>query len=71
MDEHRYPYASLFKSYIADMGQPDPDGWASGSCPFCGEADTFRVNLKTGKWVCLPTPTRYGTRAGEEDAHHA
>lgn len=56
MDEHTYPYLSLFKSYVPDLGPPDSNGWASGSCPFCGEADTFRVNLKSGRWVCLPTP---------------
>ena len=56
MDPHTYPYLTLFKSYIPDLGTPDENGWASGSCPFCGETDTFRVNLKSGRWVCLPTP---------------
>ncbi len=56
MDQHRFPYWSLFKSYVRDLGQPDAEGWASGSCPFCGEANTFRVNLKSGRWVCLPAP---------------
>jgi hypothetical protein len=56
MDEHTHPYLSLFRKYVPDLGPPDSDGWASGSCPFCGEVDTFRVNLKSGRWVCLPTP---------------
>lgn len=58
MDTHTYPYLSLFKQYVSDLGPPDEEGWASGSCPFCGEADTFRVNLQSGRWVCLPTPVR-------------
>jgi hypothetical protein len=68
MDEHTYPYLSLFKSYVPDLGSPDSNGWASGSCPFCGEADTFRVNLKSGRWVCLPTPGQNG-RSREGDSH--
>lgn len=60
MDEHTFPYLTLFKNYISDLGPPDKDGWASGSCPFCHETDTFRVNLKSGRWVCLPTPTEHG-----------
>ena len=60
MDPHTYPYLTLFKSYIPDLGPPDENGWASGSCPFCGETDTFRVNLKSGRWVCLPTPEHKG-----------
>lgn len=69
MDELTYPYLTLFKNYIPDLCQPDENGWAAGSCPFCGEADTFRVNLKTGRWVCLPTPEHKGqVRKG---VHHA
>jgi hypothetical protein len=54
MDNHTFPYWSLFKSEISDLSKPDPDGWATGRCPYCGERDTFRVNLKSGRWVCLP-----------------
>jgi hypothetical protein len=57
MDEHTYPYWNLFKSQIADLSDPDAEGWASGSCPYCGDPDTFRVNLKSGRWVCLPKPS--------------
>ena len=60
MDQHTYPYLSLFKKYVSDLSPPNEDGWASGSCPFCGEHDTFRVNLNSGRWVCLPTPVRNG-----------
>lgn len=65
MDTQTYPYLTLFKTYITDLGPPDADGWASGSCPFCGEADTFRVNLKSGRWVCLPTPSPNGQPLGD------
>ncbi len=50
-----YPFASLFQRYVPDLSRPDAEGWASGSCPFCGDPDTFRVNLRSGHWVCLPT----------------
>lgn len=66
MDNHTYPYLSLFKRYIPDLGPPDGDGWASGSCPFCGEADTFHVNLKSGRWTCLPTPEALRPRTGKD-----
>ena len=56
MDQHTHPYLSLFKKYVPDLSPPDSEGWASGRCPFCGEPDTFQVNLKSGRWVCLPTP---------------
>ena len=56
MDPHRYPYASLFKTLVPDLGHPDPDGWATGSCPYCGDPKTFRVNLKSGRWTCVPPP---------------
>ena len=58
MDQHRYQYESLFRKYVLDLGKPDEDGWATGSCPFCGDLNTFRVNLKSGRWVCLPTPPK-------------
>lgn len=58
MIQHRYPYESLFRKYVFDLGEPDEDGWATGSCPFCREPGTFRVNLKSGRWVCLPTPPK-------------
>lgn len=60
MDTHTYPYWTLFKSYIADLGPPNAHGWATGSCPFCREPGTFRVNLKSGRWVCLPSPEEIG-----------
>ncbi len=56
MSDHKYPYATLFQKHIPGLGPPNEDGWASGSCPFCGERDTFKVNLQTGRWVCFPTP---------------
>ncbi len=56
MDSHRYPYASLFKKLIPDLSHPDPEGWATGSCPYCGDPETFRVNLKSGRWTCVPPP---------------
>jgi len=58
MDKHTYPYWTLFKSQIPDLGTPDSEGWASGSCPYCGDPGTFRVNLKSGRWVCLPRSTK-------------
>jgi len=60
MDAHTYPYLTLFQHYVPDLGPPDKHGWASGSCPFCGDLNTFRVNLHTGRWVCLPTPGQKG-----------
>jgi len=56
MSAHSYPFLTLFRRYVPDLTPPDEDGWASGSCPFCGETETFRVNLKSGRWVCLPSP---------------
>ena len=56
MDSHRYPYTALFKKLVPDLGHPDPEGWATGSCPYCGDPETFRVNLKSGRWTCLPPP---------------
>lgn len=56
MDPHRYPYASLFKKLVPDLTLPDSEGWATGSCPYCGDPETFRVNLKSGRWTCIPTP---------------
>lgn len=67
MDEHTYPYWLLFKKYIPDLGEPDKDGWAVGSCPFCGESNCFRVNLRSGRWVCLPEPTRTASSLGRKD----
>lgn len=54
IDEQRYPFYSLFQQHIQNLSEPDLSGWASGDCPYCGDPDTFRVNLRTGKWVCLP-----------------
>ncbi len=62
-EDHLYPYASLFKRYVSDLGQPDQNGWATGSCPYCGEPGTFRANLKSGRWTCLPTPPPRVTQA--------
>jgi len=56
MTQDRYPYKTLFKKYVFDLCEPDEDGWAAGTCPFCGDPGTFRVNLKSGRWVCLPAP---------------
>lgn len=56
MDKHKFPYWTLFKSQVPDLSEPDSEGWATGLCPYCGEPDTFRVNLKSGRWVCLPKP---------------
>ena len=30
---------------------------AYGTCPYCRTLGAFRVNLTTGKWVCLPSPS--------------
>jgi len=62
MTLHRYPYKSLFAKYVYDLGEPDEDGWATGSCPYCGDSSTFRVNLISGRWVCLPTPIKKSNR---------
>ena len=56
LNEHAFPYQALFKKYVPDLSAPDQNGWASGTCPYCGEPETFRVNLKSGRWICLPTP---------------
>ena len=61
MTRHRYPYKSLFKKYVSDLGEPDADGWATGTCPYCGDQGTFRVNLKSGRWTCLPLPPPPGS----------
>ena len=58
MTQDHYPYQTLFKKYVIDLGEPDEDGWANGTCPFCGDLDAFRVNLKSGRWVCLPAPSQ-------------
>ena len=56
MDPHCYPYASLLKKLVPDLSHPDPEGWATGSCPYCGDPQAFRVNLKSGRWTCVPPP---------------
>lgn len=56
MTKQHYPYKSLFKKYVVDLGEPDTAGWAIGTCPYCGDPGTFRANLKSGHWACLPTP---------------
>ena len=61
MDQHRFPYLTLFRKYVPDLSAPDGDGWASGSCPYCGDPNTFRVNLRSGRWVCLPVPEPVGS----------
>jgi len=57
MTQFNFPHKSLFQKYVCDLGEPDENGWATGTCPFCGDSGTFRVNLKFGGWVCLPAPT--------------
>ena len=54
---HRLPYWTLFATTIPNLGPPDLDGWATGDCPYCGDPGTFRVNLATGRWTCLPPVT--------------
>jgi hypothetical protein len=61
MNDRSYPFLVLFKGYIPDLSCPDKDGWATGTCPYCGDPDTFRVNLRTGHWVCLPSPSQAET----------
>jgi len=60
MNIHTFPFLSLFKKAVPDLGPPDEDGWAAGTCPFCGDANTFRANLKSGRWTCLPLPLAEG-----------
>jgi hypothetical protein len=75
MDPHRYPYASLFQTLVPDLCHPDPEGWATGSCPYCGDPKTFRVNLKSGRWTCVPPPpatsSHKPTRPAERFNHEA
>ena len=56
LNEHDFPYLSLFQEFVPDLSWPDENGWATGSCPYCYEPETFRVNLKSGRWICLPNP---------------
>ncbi len=74
MDPHYYPYASLFKKLVPDLGHPDPEWWATGSCPYCGDPETFRVNLKSGRWTCVPpapTKTHNPTGTAERFDHES
>jgi hypothetical protein len=56
------PYAVLFQEIVPNLNEPDEDGWATGDCPYCGDIGSFRANLKTGRWLCLP-PTGRGASA--------
>lgn len=56
MPKRPYPFESLFRRLVPDLTTPDSDGWSSGTCPYCGDRNSFRANLLTGKWVCLPAP---------------
>jgi hypothetical protein len=49
-----YPFASVFQKQVPDLSAPDSDGWSAGTCPYCGLTGAFKVNLVTGKWLCLP-----------------
>jgi hypothetical protein len=48
------PFRDLFRREVPRLGAPDFLGWAVADCPYCGTAGSFRVNLRTGRWVCLP-----------------
>lgn len=50
-------FATLFRRVVSDLTPADAAGWASGTCPYCRTPGAFRVNLATGKWVCLPRPS--------------
>ena len=63
MNQHHFPYQKFFQRHVPDLGSPNDDGWATGSCPYCGDPGTFHVNLKTGHWTCLPMPPNREERA--------
>jgi hypothetical protein len=50
------PFTGLFRKLVPDLSGPDRQGWASGTCPYCHHPGSFRANLHTGAWVCIPTP---------------
>lgn len=50
----RWPYEAAFKLEVPDLGPPDADGWAVGTCPACRTPRGLKANLLTGKWLCLP-----------------
>ena len=47
---------AVFRKVAPDLGEPDSDGWAPATCPYCKRPGAFRANLKTGEWLCLPDP---------------
>jgi hypothetical protein len=49
-------FGTFFKKLVPDLGTPDLEGWSSGTCPYCGQAGSFRANLRTGRWTCAPVP---------------
>jgi hypothetical protein len=54
VESSTYPFAGLFRKQVPDLSSPDPEGWSSGTCPYCGLPGAFRANIFTGKWACLP-----------------
>lgn len=50
------PFEAVFRNLVPDLTRPDPEGWSVGTCPYCQEAQSFRANVVTGKWLCLPNP---------------
>lgn len=55
MDDAR-PFQALFERIIPNLGPPDADGWAVGDCPYCGDKQSLRANVITGRWTCVPAP---------------
>jgi hypothetical protein len=55
-----YPFEAPFKELVPDLSVADADGWSTGTCPYCREPGAFRVNLVSGRWVCLPQPDNAG-----------
>lgn len=52
----QYAFTSIFRKLTPDLSEPDGEGWASGTCPYCHAPGSFRANLSTGAWVCMPIP---------------
>jgi hypothetical protein len=51
-------FLPLFRRYVPDVTNPDPQGWARGTCPYCNHPGAFWGNVHTGRWLCLPEPTQ-------------
>lgn len=62
MDDAR-PFQALFERIIPNLGPPDADGWAVGDCPYCGDKQSLRANVITGRWTCVPAPPMPRSRA--------